>query len=292
MTIWEAIVLGIVQGLTEFLPVSSSGHLAIFEHLLGVNMDGGMLFDVMLHLGTLTAIVLVFYKDIGKLIIEGFRMIRDVFGNARTFFQNQKNAEETRYSKIVHNNYRKFVLMIIVASVPTAIIGFLLRNLVTVTSATLLFPGLGLFITGILLLVVDFVEPGKKIPKDTSLWSALVIGACQGVAVLPGISRSGMTITAALLSGYNRKFAVKFSFIMSIPAILGAGILELKEAVGASNVTGSFLLCSFIGAIVAGIVGYFCIKFMLRLVQKKKLRYFSYYCFVIGMVAIVANFLL
>lgn len=292
MTIWEAILLGIVQGLTEFLPVSSSGHLAIIERLLGVSLNGGMLFDVMLHLGTLTAIFVVFKKDIARLILETIRIFIDLWNNLTTFLKNRKTGEENRYQKIIHNNYRKFVIMILVATVPTAVIGYLLRGIVSAAQATLLFPGLGLLVTGILLLVVDFVETGDKIPKDIPIWKALIIGVCQGFAVFPGVSRSGTTITACLLSGFNRKFAVKFSFIMSIPAIIGAGILEVKEAFSATGITGMFVLCCIIGAVAAGAVGYFCIKIMLVLVQKKKLRYFSYYCFIIGLVAIVANFLL
>lgn len=292
MSIFEAMLLGVIQGLTEFLPVSSSGHLAICEQLLGIDTDGGLLFDVLLHLGTLGAIFAAFKKDIKRLILEAFRIVRDIWYNLLTFWKNLVNREENRYRKIIGNNYRKFVVMIVVSAVPTGLIGYWMEGTVEVASQTLLFPGLGLLVTGILLLVVDFVETGKKIPKDASFKNALIVGICQGISAFPGISRSGTTITAGLLCGFNRKFAVKFSFLMSIPAILGAVILELTEAVGGSGITGAFAANSIVGMIFAGIVGFFCIRKMLVLVQRKKLRYFSYYCFIIGIAAIVGNFLL
>lgn len=292
MSIWEAILLGAVQGLTEFLPVSSSGHLVILEQLLGLELKGGMLFDVILHMGTLAAIVAAFKKDIVRLVLETGRIFGDLWTNLKTFIQNRKYRGENRYRKIIHSNYRKFVVMILVATVPTAILGYLLRSLVSAAASTLLFPALGLLVTGILLLVVDFVETGMRVPKDVPFWNAFVIGICQGLAVFPGVSRSGTTITACLLSGFNRKFAVKFSFLMSIPAIIGACVLEVKGAFTAPDITGLFVLYCILGAIVAAAVGYFSIKAMLVLVQKQKLRYFSYYCFFVGIAAITANFLI
>lgn len=292
MSVLEAILLGIVQGLTEFLPVSSSGHLAIFEQLLGVDTNGGILFDVLLHFGTLIALVLVFRKDIKRLILETIRIIHDLRFNLVTFIYNLRGVEDRRYRKIIDNNYRKFVVMILAATFPTALIGYLMRSVAAAASATLLFPALGLLITGVLLLVVDYVETGKKIPKDVPIWNAFLIGACQGIAVFPGISRSGTTITVCLLCGFNRKFAVKYSFIMSIPAIIGAMILEIKAAVGSAAITGSFVSCGIVGMIVAGVVGFFAIKTMLSMVQKKKLRVFAYYCFVVGITAIIGSFLL
>lgn len=291
MSFFQAILLGIVQGLTEFLPVSSSGHLAICEQLFHIQMDSGMFFDVMLHLGTLIAIFVAFRKDIGRLIMEAIRMVRDIFLNAKLYFHNKKTGEAKRYTRIVHSNYRRFVVLVLVATIPTAILGYFMRSIVDMASATLLFPGLGLLVTGILLLVVDFVPAGDRIPRDVNFITALLIGVCQGFATFPGVSRSGTTITACLLGGFNRKFAVKFSFIMSIPAVLGAAILEWTKA-GGETITAGLVGNCFAGAIAAGIVGYFSIKTMLVIVQRQKLRYFSYYCFLIGVVAIVGNFLI
>lgn len=289
MNLLQALFMGLLQGVTEFLPVSSSGHLAIFKNLFGVATDTGILFDVLLHMGTLVAVVVAFYKDIYKLVLETCSIIYDLVQNAKIFIENKKTGEDHRYIRIVHNNYRKFVVLIIVSTIPTAFIGYMGKGLVEVAGQNLLAPGIGLLITGILLLVVDFTKAGNKIPKDVTYANAMWIGICQGIATFPGISRSGMTITAGLLNGLNRKFAVKYSFIMSIPAILGAMVLELKD-IGGSGVTLALGMNYLAGTIVAGVVGYFCIRAMLVLVRKKKFRYFAYYCFLIGVVSIVGSF--
>ncbi len=289
MSILQSILLGIVQGLTEFLPVSSSGHLAIIQNLFGIETEGGILFDVLLHVGTLVAIFVAFRTDIQRLLLEGCSILYDVYCNIRTFIHNKKNGSNEAYKRIIHNNYRKFVMLIVVATIPTGMLGFVSRHLVEAAGGNLLAPGIGLLITGILLLVVDFTRSGKKIPRDATYANAMWIGICQGLAVFPGISRSGMTIASSLLFGFNRKFAVKFSFLMSVPAILGAAILEISQ-IGGSELTWGLGGIYLVGAIVAGIVGYFAIKFMIVVVQRKKFRYFAYYCFLIGVISIVANF--
>lgn len=291
MSLLQSIFMGIIQGLTEFLPVSSSGHLAIFKNLFGMNVEGGIFFDVLLHVGTLAAVIVAFRQDIKRLLLEGCRIIYDVICNIKIFINNKKNNQNEAYKRVIYNNYRKFVMLIIVATIPTGALGFCSRHLVEAAGSTLLAPGIGLLITGILLLVVDYTNSGRKIPKDATYANAMWIGICQGIAVFPGISRSGMTIAASLLSGFNRKFAVKYSFIMSIPAILGAAILELTQ-IGGSDITLRLGLYYLLGAIVAGVTGYFCIKLMINLVQKKKFRYFAFYCFFIGVVAIIGNFVM
>jgi undecaprenyl-diphosphatase len=289
MSILQAIIMGIIQGITEFLPVSSSGHLAIFQNLFHINTDTGLLFDVMLHIGTLVAVCMVFYKDIKRLIVEFIRICYDIYRNLMLFIHNKKTQEGLRYHKIVHNNYRKFVVLIILSTIPTAIIGVAAKSLIEAANKTLLVPGIGLLITGMLLLVSDFAGSGQKIPKDISYSNGFFIGIAQGLATLPGLSRSGTTITACVLSGFDRKFAIKYSFIMSIPAILGATILEIGD-VGKSSLTLPLFATYLLGTVIAGVVGYFCIKTMMAAIKNKKFRYFAYYCFVVGIVAITAHF--
>lgn len=291
MSFLQSIFLGIVQGLTEFLPVSSSGHLAILKNFFGIETAGGIFFDVLLHVGTLVAIFFAFREDIKRLILEGCRIIYDVCCNIRTFIQNKKTGSNEAYRRIVHNNYRKFVMLVIIATIPTGMLGFVSRHLVEAAGSTLLAPGIGLLITGILLLVVDFTKSGKKLPKDATYANSMWIGICQGLAVFPGISRSGMTIASSLLCGFNKKFAVKYSFIMSVPAIIGAAILELTE-LDTASITVVTSLSYLLGAVVAGVVGYFAIKFMIVIVQRKKFRYFAYYCFLIGLISIIGNFVI
>ena len=281
MSIIQAIILGIVQGITEFLPVSSSGHLAIIQNIFHIQTDGGLFFDVMLHLGTLVAIFVVYRKDILRMIIY----------NLKSYIQNQRSYSALRYRKIVKNNYRKFVVLVLVSTIPTGIIGYIGKGMVEKASATLIVPGICLILTSILLVVSEKTPNGKKIPKDISYGSGFLIGAAQGCATLPGLSRSGTTIAACLMSGYDRRFAVRYSFIMSIPAILGAAVLEIKD-LGSETITGGIVLNGLIGAIVAGCVGYVCIKTMLTVVRKKKFMGFAIYCFAVGVIAIIANFLI
>lgn len=283
--------MGVIQGATEFLPVSSSGHLALFKILFHVNTDTGLLFDVMLHLGTLIAIFIVYYKDIFRMIAEAFKILHDLFVNLVRFFQNKFGNANEEYLKIVTNNYRKFVILIIVSTIPTGIIGFAAVDFVEMASGILLIPGICLIVTSILLFLSDRVKEGGKGPKEVSYTNGFVIGICQGIATLPGLSRSGTTITACLLSGFDRKFAVKYSFIMSIPAVLGAAILEIKD-VSTAAVGGTEFLYYMIGTAVAAIVGYVCIKTMLVVVRNKKFTIFSVYCFIIGILSVGGYFYL
>ncbi|MCI5741425.1 MAG: undecaprenyl-diphosphate phosphatase [Lachnospiraceae bacterium] len=291
MSLLQAIIMGIIQGATEFLPVSSSGHLALFKILFHVNTDTGLMFDVMLHLGTLIAIFAVYYKDIIRMVVEAFKIIRDVFINIVRFFRNKFGKEENEYLKIVTNGYRKFVLLVIVSTIPTGIIGLVASDFVEMASEILLIPGICLIITSILLFISDRIQGGNKGPKNVSYTNGFIIGICQGIATLPGLSRSGTTIAACLISGFDRRFAVKYSFIMSIPAVLGAAILELKD-ISTAAISGTEILYYVIGMAVAAVVGYICIKTMLVIVRNKKFTIFSIYCLIIGALSIGGYFYL
>ncbi len=291
MTIFQSVFLGIVQGVTEFLPVSSSGHLAILKNLFGIETDGGLLFDVFVHLGTTAAIFLVFRKDLLRMLGATIRMLADVVYNIKILLHNKREQDARRYKKIVHNNYRKFVMMVLVSTVPTGIIGYVSGELVEIADTTLIIPGICLILTSCLLLVADVTESGRRIPKDISYTSAFVVGIAQGLSVLPGLSRSGTTITACLMSGFDKRFAVKYSFIVSIPAILGAVILELGQ-IGSDAVAFSQIAIYLAGAIAAGLTGYFFIKKMLIIVRKKHFKGFAVYCLIVGIVAITGYFML
>jgi len=286
----QALLMGIIQGVTEFLPISSSGHLAIFEHLFKININTGMLFEVMLNIGKLVVIIVVFKKDLLRLLIECLRMIISIIANAGTFLHNTKQEDAKRYKKIISNNYRKFAILLLVSTISTGITGCLTRSLLEPVNTTLLTPGIGLLITGILLLIVDYIKTGNSVPKDVSYWQALAIGFCQGVAIVPGISGLGVTLVACLLCGFGRKFAIKYALLVSIPAVLGAAVLECLE-IQNFDITWNLFFTYSAAAIVAGVVGYFCIKPMLRMIRKRKFKGFSYYCFFIGIVAIVCYFI-
>ncbi len=304
MSLLEAIFMGIIQGLTEFLPVSSSGHLALFKILFNVETETGMLFDVLLHFGTLVAICAVFYKDVAKLIVEGIYILKNGLINLAIFFHNGylqvKNLFGKRrlskaeldlgeYHPVANSSYRKFVLLVIVSTIPTGIIGIIGKDMVEMASKILIVPGICLLITAVLLFVADAAKGGDKLPKDITYSNAFIIGIVQGVATLPGISRSGSTITACLLSGFNRSFAVKYSFIMSIPAILGAMLLELLDFAPVVLNAGE-IACYVVGTVISGLVGYVCIKLMLAIVRSKKFKIFGIYCFIVGLISIIGHF--
>ncbi len=286
MTFIQSVFLGIIQGITEFLPVSSSGHLSILRNLFGIQTDGGLLFDVMVHLGTVIAICVVFRRDVLRMIGETIRMVSDIWANGSVLIHNKKEKDARRYKKILHNNYRRFVVMVLCATIPTAVIGYAARDLVTLASDSLLAPGIGLILTAVFLIIADVSENGKKIPKDISFTNSFLIGIAQGISTLPGLSRSGTTIAACLISGYDKRFAVKYSFIMAIPAILGAACMEIGQAFSGSVSLSQFFIY-LAGAVTAGVVGYFSCRKMLTIVRKKKFRGFAIYCLILGSISII-----
>ncbi len=284
MSLLHSVLMGLIQGVTEFLPVSSSGHLAIFQILFGMDTENGLLFNVLLHVGTLAAVIVAYYRDVWMLIREFFNMIGDICYNFVTFFARFRDYDR-HYRKIVDSSFRKFVLLVIVSTIPTAVIGYLLRNVVTFASSILLIPGCCLLITAGILLLCDLAKPGRKGAGSATYGNALVIGICQGIATFPGISRSGMTITACVLCGFKRDFAVKYSFILSIPAIIGALIVEVGDA-GAVEVSVSQVMIYVVGMLIAAVVGYICIRLMRFIVTHKMFKYFAIYCAAIGIVSI------
>lgn len=290
MDLIKSIIMGVVQGVAEFLPISSSGHLAIFKHILGME-DPSLLFDVMLHFGTLVAIFIAFWKDIKELIVEGFGILGDFFVNLFCFLVNLFCKDKKQYKQIVRTPYRRFVMLVIVSTIPTGIMGILFSDIIESFSATLLMPGIFLVVTSIILTTADRVRVGKKDENTASYGNAGFIGIAQGLATMPGISRSGTTITACLLCGFKKEFAVKYSFIMSIPAVLGAVVLEIKDAFG-MQIDSIQMVNYLVGTVIAAVVGYICIKTMLVIVRGKKFKYFAYYCFIIGVIAIAANFMI
>jgi undecaprenyl-diphosphatase len=284
MSLLEAILMGIIQGLTEFLPVSSSGHLAIFRELFKINLDSEILFDVILHIGSLIAVTVIYHKDIRKLFLASIRICMDAIFNLVTLIHNKLKRDDMPYRTVISNAYRKFTILVIVATVPTAIIGYAARSLIAVVSKILIVPGVCLIITSIILFIADQYHLGRKTPKQISYNNAFIIGICQGIATLPGISRSGITITACLVSGFDKKFAVKYSFILSIPVILGVIILDIKGmGVLASNPTQIVFYC--IGGVIAGMISFISIKMMLVVVKKRKFKFFAIYCLLMGVVA-------
>lgn len=279
MEVLKVIIMGLIQGLTEFLPISSSGHLAIFGNMLGWQ-DSGILFEVLLHVGTLAAVFAAFYKDIADLIKEGFLLVGRFF---------LALAGKIKWRQVLNNDKKYFVCYILLSMLPTTALGLLLKKTIEEAYTGTLIPGIGLLVTGAILLYTLKVPAGKKGEKEMTFGDALLIGTAQGIATLPGVSRSGSTIVTARVRGLTPELAVRFSFIMSIPAILGAAVLQIHDGAAESLSAGTLGLY-LLGAAVAAVSGFLCIKWLLGIIRKGKLYYFAYYCFGMGVLAIILNF--
>ena len=274
MTLFESIILGLVQGLAEFLPISSSGHLAALQYIFGIDGSNVLTFTVMLHFGTLVAIFVVYWKDIVDLVKELFATIKDIC-----------TGQGVQVNK---NDTRKLGFMIITASVPTAIIGLLLNDFFESLYARMTVIGVCLIITGCGLFFAERYGGGKRTIKDMNFRNAFFIGLCQSVAIMPGISRSGATMIGGLACKFDRAFAVRYAFLISIPSVLGAFLLEVPEAVrSVSDGTVMSLGVMLAGIAVAAISGYAAIKVMIKAVTNKKLMYFSVYTWIAGAALII-----
>ena len=272
MTIGHAIFQGIVQGITEFLPVSSSGHLFLIQYFTGQGGDDGLLFMVLLHFGTLLAVFVAFWSTISDLIREFFRILFDL--------------PRGKFSWKAASPKRRMVLLLIVATLPMIITVFLRDWFASMATGDSLFPvGISFLITSALLFVADRCGKGQKTAKNMKITDAVAIGIMQALAPMPGISRSGSTIAVGLVAGLDKKYAVAFSFIISIPALLGANILEIGDAVQ-QGVTMSIPVM-LVGVLFAFVVGLFAIKLVRWLVVSDKFKYFAWYTLVLGILVLI-----
>jgi undecaprenyl-diphosphatase len=261
LTIWQAIILGIIQGLTEFLPVSSDGHLVIAQEVFGLRPPNALAFDVLLHLGTLVAVVGYFRKEL-------FEMLFALFGA-------KGEQAEVR---------RRWIWLLGLATVPVAIVGALLEDWFAETFSSAVWAGAGLLVTGTLLWVVHGKgERGREEAQLTFL-DALRIGSIQSLALLPGVSRSGTTLFMALQTGVERTTAARFSFLLSIPAITGALVLKSSDVLEMAR-TGETLPL-IVGPVVAGATGLVAIEVLMRAVRRGSLKGFSVYCWAVGVLTL------
>ncbi len=275
MTYLEAIILGLVQGLTEFLPVSSSGHLTILQHFFDINGEKVVLFTILLHVGTLISVTFMYFKDLKELVIELFITIKDIFTG--------------KGLKLNERPIRKLGVMIIVTTLVTGIIGIAFEDLFVSFYKSLVPVSIGLILTGILLWVSESIKPGKRDINNLNFRNAIYIGVMQGIAICPGISRSGATLVGGLTTKLDRAFAVKYAFLISFPAILGSAVMEMDELFNSSIEPSSFGPI-LIGMLIAAISGIFAIKAMIAVVSKYSLKYFSVYVWIIGLSLLVYNF--
>ena len=276
MTTIEAIILGILQGLTEFLPVSSSGHLVLLQQVFGLK-EAELFFDVCVHLGTLLAVIIVFRHEINRILSALWQLV------------SLRESKEKLLQKAQSDPEIKMALFIVIGSIPTAILGFLFSGIADHLFSSALITGLMLMVTGLLLWLTR--KAGTHIASGRTGHltpaRALIIGIIQGLAIIPGISRSGSTISTGLLLGVDRETAARYSFLLSIPAIVGAGLLSLKDGFSQTDLA---IWIPLFGAAAAAFVGYGSLKILLRMVQKGRLHVFAPYCWVVGLLAILLSF--
>lgn len=272
MTILNAIILGLIQGIAEFLPISSSGHLSILNNLFAMNTteDGHLFFDVLLHLGTLFSICVVYWQDIVGMFYEvlGFANLGPLAGQRRA-----------------HYPAARLFLMIVIGTLPLFLI-LPIYDMLEGLYYKSVFIGVMLVLTGCIIYISDKMQQGRKTEKNMSMLDALIIGLCQAVATIPGLSRSGTTITAGQATGLRREFAVRFSFLLSIPAVLGANILSIAKAIR-EGIDWQYLPAYLVGTVVAILSGIASISLLRHIANKGKFGGFAYYCWVVGVLSII-----
>lgn len=277
MTYFFSVLLGLVQGIAEFLPISSSGHLSLLQNFCGLTNpeESNLFFDVLLHLGTLIAVFIVYWKDIVDMVREFFLGIHDLA------------SKESRGKTLPPA--RRLVLLVILGTLPLFLI-LPVKGVVDGLYNNTYFIGGALVVTGFLLFFSDRMAKGKKTERTATVADALIVGVAQAVATVPGLSRSGTTIAIGMARGMDREFAVRYSFLLSLPAVIGANILSLADAVQA-GIDWSLMPVYLVGVAVAAVSGYFAIRLVQLLATKGKFGNFAYYCWAVGVIAVIASFI-
>ena len=276
MTYLMSAILGFVQGVAEFLPISSSGHLTLLQHFFGME-EPDNLFNILLHFATLMAVCVYYFQDVVEMVVEFFRAIGDMFSRSPS----RGNPPEAR----------RLVLLVIVGTLPLFVV-MLVKDAVESLGSSPVFVSCALLVTGCILFLSDRMGGGRKTARNATLKDVLLVGLAQGCATIPGLSRSGCTISAGMALGFDRKFAVRYSFLLSLPAVLGATILEVKDVIGMEGGLAEGVLPMYLmGMVIAGVVGYFSIRLVNLLASKGKFGAFAYYCWAAGIGSLIAIFM-
>lgn len=267
------VVLGVIQGVAEFLPISSSGHLTLFQHFFGMS-EPDNLFNILLHFATLIAVCVYYWRDIWEMILEFFRFFGDLF--SRTPSRGEPPAA------------RRQILLLIVATLPLFLV-LPIQDFVEGLSSNTYFIGAALLVTGVLLWVCDRVKKGRKNERTATMRDVLVVGLSQAVATCPGLSRSGTTISVGCFVGFERKFAVRYAFLLSIPAVLGANLLHFVDVIQAGGIDPALVPAYLLGVAVAAVSGYFSIRLLRFVAEKGRFGAFSYYCWAAGVITLALS---
>ena len=282
-----AAVLGIVQGLTKFFPLSSSGCLVILERLTGFQPPVPA-FHVFLHAGTAAAVCLVMRKDITEAAGDTAAMTADLTGELNQSLKN--GGGMPLRSRIIRTDSRKKTIMLITAALSACLTALILSGAVCYASRSVLFTGAGMLITGILLLVTDMVKPWEKLPSDMGAGSAVLIGAASGIAAFPGLSATALVMCSCVLAGMNRKSSVRFTYLLSVPVALAALLFSVADAVRQGILTLPVFGCCMTGMALSCVTGRFLLQFCLVRLRRQKFSTFAYICFAVGFAAVLLSF--
>ncbi len=272
MNTFSSIILGIVQGLTEFLPISSSGHLVLFQNLLGFK-EPELLLDVSLHVGTLLAVCIYFHSDLASMFRETLQFILDLSGKRK------------RWHHLPEVPHAALTFWVLVGTLPTLVIGLAFRSYLEALFGSLQWVGIMLICTGLILIMTLLMPKNTRRRPSVGLFVALAVGTAQGMALIPGISRSGATIVCGLLCKMKRDLAARFSFLLSIPAIFGALVLQLSS----NDLSRVDVLPLLFGFFVSTIIGLVALKILMGVVKKGRLYYFAPYCWTVGLIIIIMS---
>ncbi len=274
MTYLMSAVLGFLQGVAEFLPISSSGHLSLFQHFFGME-EPDSLFNILLHFATLIAVCVYYFQDVMEMIVEFFRGVAALFSRTPS----RGNPPEGR----------RLVLLVIVGTLPLFAV-LPVESKIEMLGGSPVFVSCALLVTGCVLFLSDRYGGGRKTAKNATIKDALLVGLAQGVATIPGLSRSGCTISAGMAMGFQRKFAVRYSFLLSLPAVFGATLLKVIKTIKAAEPLAEGILPKYLlGMAVAGVVGYFSIRLVDLLASKGKFGAFAWYCWGAGLLFLVLS---
>ena len=281
MNFIKALILGLVAGVTDIFPVSATGHVTLFSNIFKIEGEIDLLFLIALHIGTMIAVILSYRQAFSRCFYELFTLIGDLIFNVKMLFTGK--IDQSR--KVITNTYRKIVALALVSMVPTLIIGFFVAVLSETLVGNLLGSGIGMLVSALLLLVASFAGKPYKTPHAAKYIDAVLIGAFQGFSGFPGISRTGVTSSAAFLSGFSVKLTLLFTYLLSAPAVIGAYVLEairMKSFISSAGVAYTLL-----AMLASAVAGFFALRFVKTFITPKHSKYYAAYCLAIGAVSMI-----
>ena len=281
MNFVKALILGLIAGVTDIFPVSATGNVTLFSNIMKIEGEIDLLFLIALHIGTMIAVIITYRQAFSRCFYEFFSLIGDVVFNIKMLF----TSKNDQHRKLITNTYRKIVALALVSMIPTVVIGFFVAILSETLVGNLLGSGIGMLVSALLLLVASFAGKPYKTPHAAKYFDAVLIGAFQGFSGFPGISRTGVTSSAAFLSGFSVKLTLLFTYLLSAPAVIGAYVLEairMKSFISSAGIT-----CTLLAMLASAVAGFVALKFVKALITPKHSKYYAAYCLAIGAVSMI-----